>query len=469
MKLYRNAIILVVVLGLLIGAYVILKNKEGSSDTAQAGTTETKEIEIINIGSEKAKEITIEGKDGKLVLEKKDKEWVLVQAGDIKTDKTLLEGLVSDAASLKADKVVEEKAADLSKYGLSSPSVIVSVKAGDGTVKVFELGNQTPLKDGYYVRLKDSDKVYTIGSYTGDKFLKPKNSIRDKKLFQGTVEDITAFSMEKAGKVVFASKKAGDEKSPEWKLTAPIEGNADENGLGPMMEATINATISDFVEDNAADLDKYGLKNPTYALELETTKGGKTKVLLGKLDNETGSFYARLDGKNSVFSIQSSLFNFLDKPLKEVVEIFVYMTSIWDVKQIVVDIDGQTTVCDVQASAEGKEKDTDKFTVNGKDASMKDENDEQPFRKYYQALIGIEFDELETGKVPLGKPEITITYHLKKEPGVMKVEFIPKDDKSYYVFRNGKYTNLVVAKKTFDEPEGVRDSYKKLMEAINKK
>ena len=64
--------------------------------------------------------------------------------------------------------------------------------------------------------------------------------------------------------------------------------------------------------------------------------------------------------------------------------------------------------------------------------------------------------------------EITFTYYRKVDPKVMKVEFIPKDERYYYVMRNGKYSGILVEKKKFDEPEGVRESYRKLIEAINK-
>lgn len=76
--------------------------------------------------------------------------------------------------------------------------------------------------------------------------------------------------------------------------------------------------------------------------------------------------------------------------------------------------------------------------------------------------------EVEPGAKPEGKPEVIITYYLKKAPGTMKVEYIPKDANNYYVVKNGKYSGIVVAKKKFDEPDGLRDTYKKLVQAMSK-
>lgn len=463
MKLYRNAIILAVILGLMVGAYVLVKNKKDTEKAGQPDTAETTAEKIIDVDGDKVQGITIEGKDGKLVFGKEEKGWVLIQPEGLKVDNSVIGSIAFDILALTADNVVEEKADDLGKYGLNSPIVTAAVKLTDGSSKVLELGNETPLKDGYYAKLKDNNKVYIIYAYIGEKLVKAKDEIRVKMLFDGKAEDILGISMERGGQVAFSCKKSGE----EWKLIAPIEGSVNISNLGPMVESALGASISEFIEENPSDLDKYGLKNPAYTIELDINKAGKAKLLLGKEEKESGNYYAKLEGSNEVFTVASSSFNFLDRPLKDIIDVFAYIVNIKDVSNVVVDMDGQTTNLVIETNEDDKDK--DKFTVNGKDATMKDEEGEQPFRKYYQALIGLTLSEIEIGAVPSGKPEITFTYTLKKDPRTMKVEFIPKDDRSYYVMRNGKYTSIVVSKKKFDEPDGVRDTYKKLMEAIDKK
>ena len=128
----------------------------------------------------------------------------------------------------------------------------------------------------------------------------------------------------------------------------------------------------------------------------------------------------------------------------------------------------QTDKGDPKAKVDA-DKDKDKFFVDGIDASGKDSDDNQPFRTYYQALIGVLLDSVEIGAVPTGAPEIIIDYTLNVAPGRMKVEFIPKDKDYYYVVKNGVYSNILVQKSQFDKPEGVRDSYKKLMDFLKKK
>lgn len=470
MKLYRNAIILVVVLGLLIGVYAVVKNKKASN--TQADNVDT--IKIFDLDTDKMAEITLENKDGTFVFvretvkeKENDKEverkvWKISSPRDLKIDESKVNSIAINFATLIADKVIEDNASDLAKYGLDKP-VVVSVKMDDGTVKALEIGDETPTKGGYYVKENGSSKVYTIGSYTGEKLKVGKNDLRDKVLFTIKSEDIIGFSMERKGQIVFSSKKLGD---VDWSMTSPIQGNVNTSALAPMLDAVAKASVMNFVEENAADLEKYGLTNPAYSFEIETS-AGKNKLLLGSEKEKGKEIYAKLADNNEVFTISEESFNFLDKPLKEIIEVFAYIVNINDVNKIVVEMDGQTVTSDIQTDKDDKDK--DKFSVNGKDVSgLKDDKDSQLFRKYYQALIGVTLSDIEIGADPSGKPEITFTYYLKKAPGTMKVEFIPKDDRYYYVMRNGQYTGILVEKKKFDEPEGIRVTYKKLAEAMNK-
>jgi hypothetical protein len=242
--------------------------------------------------------------------------------------------------------------------------------------------------------------------------------------------------------------------------------------MAPIIDAFTKLTISSFIEDNATDLEKYGLKTPAYALEVNTSKG-KNRILLGTVKQGSTELYAIIDGSKDVFTIDPSALTFLDKPFREIIEPFIYIVNIDTVTKIDVTMDGQTVISTIETDKDKGEvqadKDKDKFTVNGKDATLKDDNDDQPFRKYYQALIGITLDGIEMDAVPVGAPEITFSYTLNKAPETMKVEFISKDKDYYYVVKNGKYSNILVQKTQFDKLEGVRDTYKILMDLINKK
>ncbi|RCX20933.1 uncharacterized protein DUF4340 [Anaerobacterium chartisolvens] len=463
MKFYRNAIILIAVLALLVAAYFLVINKSDDKDSEQPGA-DIGTIRVSDYKAEDVKKIIIENRDEKLEFEKKDEKWGLSSPADLKVNPDSVTGMAMEVTGLIASKIVDEDASDVGKYGLDAPGLLITVILGDDTSRVIELGNQTPLGDGYYVREKDKTKVYVISKYVGEKLLNAKNNLRDKTIFPGNAEDIVSISMERGGTLVYSAKK---QDASTWSLTAPIEGSVNVDSLGRMVEAVANVIVADFVEEKPSDLAKYGLESPAYSLEYESAKDGKIKLMLGTLNKDTYRFYAKLESSEEVFEIDSTAFDFLDKPLKEIVDVFVYIVNISDVSRIVVDMDGKTTTCDIETDKDN-DNDKDKFTVDGKNATMKDENGNQPFRKFYQALIGITLNDIEIGPEPKGDAEITLTYYLRKAPNKMTVEFVSKDDNYYYVVKNGKYSNIIVRKDKFNETEGVKETYNKLMEALNK-
>lgn len=464
MKLYRNAAILVVVLALLITVFVVAKNKQ--TTTPDSGTnTGIESILISEIDNDKMTSMTIKSGGATYSFEKRTngdkKEWAVVSPKDLDVNPDRIQDIASTFISLYALKLVDENASDLAQFGFAKPVEITMNYEGGS--KSFELGDLSSTKDSYYFREKDSKKVYTIETYYGANLAITKDSLRSNTLFAVQAEEILGLSMSRGGSLVFSSGKNAD---GDWSLTAPFEWKADDNAIAPILEAIANtATYESFIEEKAADLDKYGLKNPAYILQFETAKG-KTKLLIGSEKQKGSEVYAMVEGKSEVFTLDPGSFTFLDKPLIEIADSFAYIANIGDVSKLVVEIDGETTVADIVSDNDGNSE--EKFTVNGKNATdLKMPNGDDLFKKYYQAVIGATIADIEIGAKPVGKSEITFTYSLDKAPGTMKVEFISKDSKYYYVLRNGKYTNVLILKSFFDTPDtGLRAIKKQLLETI---
>lgn len=463
MKFYKNVIILAVIVALLAGAYYFIsKNKK--PDDVTLGDPNI--IRVLDYTTDKIEKVTVENSDGTFVIVKKDTNWELSSPANFKADASKLSSIAINASSVIADKVVEEDAKDLVQYGLDKP-VQVTLKITDGTEKTLQIGSETPTKGGYYVKLKDSSKVFVIGSYTAKALLVKRLDIKDKTLYTLKSEDIISVSMDRKGSNVFKAQKNGD---VDWKMLTPIQGNVNTTALGPMIDALTQTAVSEYVEENPSDLSKYGLANPAYIFEYATSSANY-KLLLGSEKEKGILIYARLEGSNDVFTISEASYNFLDKPLKEIIDVFAYIINIDQVNKIELEMDGQITTFGIETykDAEGNsDTDKDKFTMNGKDATMKDEEDKQPFRNFYQALIGVGLDEIEAGTVAMGIPEITIKYYLKSAPGTMKVDFVTKDANYYYVFRNDQYTGILAKK---DKQEfgvgGLKTAYKVLTDAVN--
>lgn len=461
MKLYRNAIILLSVVLILAGVYFVVTRFVIKEPEAPE---RIKYEKVVDLSTSDMKEMTIENKGEKFIFHKVNNDWLLTYPENVKYDPSRLSSSAINFSSIFIERVIEEDAADLVPYGLDDP-IVVTCELEDGEKVILEVGDLTPAKSGFYVKLAGENSVYTTDTYTMNKVLISLNDLRDRVLISiaNPYEEIQRLSLTRDGKTVFKAYNEEGE-SYTWVLTEPIKGNMNLYALEPLFSAIQDIVVSEFVESQPQDLKKYGLENPTYILEFDTIDESY-KMLMGNEDRTNSQIHVMFEGEDEVYKISMELFSFLDKPIEEIVEVFAYIVNIWDVDRMEVEMDGYKLDLKFDTDPD-MDNEKDKFYVNGKDASIILENRKQPFRLYYQALIGVTLDLVEPVAQPEGDPEITITYYQKEDSKIMKVEYIPKDDRYYYVVRNGEYSGILVEKKKFDRPEGVRESYANLMEAL---
>jgi hypothetical protein len=460
MKLYRNAIILVVVLGLLVGAYFIINNnKKTTTDDVAEDTTPT--ITVVKSELEDITSLSFDNKNGSFTLAKKDGNWTMEPASELGVDSIVADASATDLAAIVAEKVIEEKATDLAKYGLDKPS-IVKIGLKDGTTKEVEVGSSNATKEGIYVKNKGESKVYLIGSYYENKLVLSKGYFLSKQILPIESTAVKKVSYEKNGAVQFAIDVNSDS---DMKITAPYKEEANETNISPILKAIVALEIKDIVDENPADLAKYGLDKPLYAIEFSNGKDTK-KILFGK-DVEKGSVaYAKFPEGKTVFTIDISGLTFLDINFREIVDSFVYLTNINDVSKIELQLDGKKTVADI-STVEGDSK-KDKFKVDGKDANMENADGKSLFRNFYSAVVGLTLDKYEPGAKPSGAPEVTIKYYMKSTGKPVTVELISKDSNYYYAMKDGVYTNRVVLKDKLNDSDGIRETLKLLKAEVDK-
>lgn len=458
MRLYRNAIILVVILAVAIGAFYFLKDRAPDEDTGPDYKPSTS-VKIVDFDSLKVNKVVVRYPEEEFVLVKVDKDnWQLESDRDLKLDNSRVRSIAIRMSSVFAEKEIEENPKDLSIYGLDKP-VHATSYLEDGSEHSIMIGNLTPTKGAYYAMLPGGDKVYTISTYDAEGILITKNDLKLITLFELAAEDFTRIALERNGNLAFDSYKDGD----LWMLSQPLEANASLAKIDEITTAITALQVKSYVKDSS-DLAVFGLDNPKYVLSFKT-KDYENSILFG---NETtgASIYAKLADRDDVFSLDVNTVNFLDVPVEEVVDSFVTLPNIQNVNKVVVEIDGVTDVSEIQTDPE--DSDNDKFTFNGKDASVKDDKGDFYFKKYYQGLLiaGIR-DEVDIDGKPEGNPELIITYFMKTGEEI-KLEYISRDDYYYYIVKNGDYTGLVVNKKKLSNDESIRATRQRMVEAMDK-
>jgi len=126
--------------------------------------------------------------------------------------------------------------------------------------------------------------------------------------------DITGIAIRKKGseELTLAKNDAG-----KWQITAPKQFRADQDAVSSLL-TTLSALNSDrLIEDKAANLEQYGLTQPSLELDV-TEKSKKTdKLLIGDDTPSSSAAYAAVAGDPRVFTVASYNKNSLDKSVKD--------------------------------------------------------------------------------------------------------------------------------------------------------
>jgi hypothetical protein len=267
---------------------------------------------IFDIDKDNITQICMENSDGKFMFQKSNNQWEVISPLNLKFDKMRIDGILYTMSNLNIERIVEENASDLEQYGLINPS-LVTIKLIDGKSNTLEIGNVTPLKDGYYVKVKNEPTIYKVNTGVGQELLQGRKDFRDRRLFGMEEQEFMAFQMKKENEIIFDVKKEQD----IWKVISPIEGNTNFKGIEPIFNTFSYLCVDKYVEDDSRYLDKYGLDKPTRIISIISTKFNK-KLYLGKEIEEDQSVYAKIDGNNDIFTLKLKDISVLDNIFREI-------------------------------------------------------------------------------------------------------------------------------------------------------
>ncbi|MBZ4665040.1 DUF4340 domain-containing protein [Mahella sp.] len=450
MRRTRNVIILVVVLALLAGTYAYLTRRP------QQAEQDSESVEISKLNKDDIVKMTLERKDGSLTFVKKDDKWVAEGNESIALNQTAVDDLAYTFASLYAEQVVEEDPQDLAQYGLKEPVVTAMATLKDNTVKTLYLGNKTPTGT-YYLMAEGDPKVYEVWMNHGEHLSYTLNDVRDTTLPQINTQELTYLKMWKEGGRTIEIKTNESQTEDQaqfglglWQMTQPYSEpvGVDTQYFQPVLDALPNIAIDGFVEDNPKDLAQYGLDKPKGELIVKD-KQNTLHLLIGDDKDDTQVYFKTADSP-SVYVMSKDKLTFMDTEPYDIMEKFAYIVNIDDVDRIIVEANGKThdiTLSRTTKKAEEEGEEDEVITTYKVDGKVVEED---PFKQYYQSLIGMTVDA-EIDEQLEEVPEVKTTFFLNKgSEREVHVNYVPYNRDFYAVFRGGK-AEFVLSKQQVDK------------------
>ncbi|MBI5549795.1 MAG: DUF4340 domain-containing protein [Deltaproteobacteria bacterium] len=229
-----------------------------------------------------------------LVRSKQPEGWNLVAPVNAAAEKATVDSLIDRLTTLKSKSLVEEKAQDLTKYGLEQPKLKVVAKTEDGKEWTLRAGDENAFDSSVYVATGDSrDVLQTEGNFK-HALDKCSFEVREKRVLpveESEISDVAA--------VIDGTRWAATKRDGKWYILLDgSQDRADDQALNKIVGALRGLRATRFVTDSAGpeQVAKY-LSSPRLEATLTLAGGQKLILVAGEAveDSQKKSFARRTD------------------------------------------------------------------------------------------------------------------------------------------------------------------------------
>ena len=128
-----------------------------------AATQKNEQSKILNFDKDQVNLIELQKKDQKIVVQKNENGWVIVEPIQDVADNDQIEDLIQVLSNEKMVAVAKESTEltqqDLNEFGLNPPVAIYNFKNNSGSSKKISIGSQKNFEGNGFIRIDSENKV----------------------------------------------------------------------------------------------------------------------------------------------------------------------------------------------------------------------------------------------------------------------------------------------------------------------
>ncbi|MBN2225058.1 MAG: DUF4340 domain-containing protein [Deltaproteobacteria bacterium] len=208
--------------------------------------------------------IEVSGPDGRISIVRDGRGWKITEPDQVKGDRNAVNALLSDLREMKVSGIVQIPAKDLGRYGLSRPTLAITLTADEGdTEHTSVLKLALTAGDTSYGYLSTGDFIFSIPTETIADFKPTFDSLKDRALLSFDKDTVTRITVA-AGDKTYAFKKKGD----TWKMTDPDRKKVDTALIDSLLGAIGDLSYSGVLVDTKDNLEQWELDEPRTAITL---------------------------------------------------------------------------------------------------------------------------------------------------------------------------------------------------------
>jgi len=253
-----------------------------------------------------------------VTLVRKDKDAWTIDPGDHPADSTEVRSYLSSLRATRAIDFPDDAPAELVKYGLGDPRLVVTVatgKDGAGTQSLLVGGETTQgSQKQVYAKRGDQPTVYALGDWSFRTLTKTAGQFRDK--------TVLGFDPGRVGRAVLARKDGSTiamaRADAGWTVEGADGKKPKDTVIASFLDDVRDLRGSDVAAEPATDLGRFGLDTPDLRIAL-TDKDGQAIGTIAAAKHDA-KYYVMRTGGETVFEARDYMYARLDKQLRDFVE-----------------------------------------------------------------------------------------------------------------------------------------------------
>ena len=252
----------------------------------------------------------------KTVLARKDGNWTIASRNNTPADSSAVRRMLDKLQNERVTRFVEDVASNLPKYGLDKPQLQLTfssfasentaeTKAGEQPFATIAFGKDEG--DNVYARMTDEPFVVAVRRGLLDQISPDPSRWQDLSIFKFTPEQIHRVSITTDKEVSLERDQRN-----QWHWLKGT-GAINQASLQSLLTTLSNLTAARWL---GATTPQQGLDKPQLVLSFTTSADNKTshKLTVGAQNND-GTIWARVDGRDGTFAISDADVNNLKLPL----------------------------------------------------------------------------------------------------------------------------------------------------------
>jgi Domain of unknown function (DUF4340) len=301
-------LIAAVVLAALTGA-LYWSNRHPASESAAKAPVDAPP-KILSLKQEGIAKIQIKKKGGEeLDLAKGDAgKWQITAPKPLGADQEAVSSLLNTVSSLNSDRLVDDKASDLSQYGLAQPSLELDVTSKDAKPQKLFLGDDTPAGNAVFAKLESDPRVFTIANYNKTSIDKTANDLRDKRLLTVDFDRLSQIELVTTKQDIEFGRN-----QKEWQIVKPKPLRADNFQVEEIVRKLRDAKMEAASTDADAKKAAAAFASGTQVATAKVTDTASTQEL--QVRKRKDDYYAKSTAIPGIYKVPSDIGKELDKNL----------------------------------------------------------------------------------------------------------------------------------------------------------